>query len=54
MLNASMINKGRRFLVADVNDAGWGKSMKYQKLTEPEKKLLMGFINSSVLTAYRQ
>ena len=41
-------------MVADVNDAGWGKSKKYQKLSDPEKKLLMGFINSAVLTAYRQ
>ena len=41
-------------MVADVNDAGWGKSKKYQKLSEYEKKLLMGFINNAVLTAYRQ
>ena len=41
-------------MVADVNDAGWGKSKKYQKLSDYEKKLLMGFINNAVLTAYRQ
>lgn len=41
-------------MVADVNDAGWGKSKKYQKLSDYEKKLLMGFINTAVLTAYRQ
>ena len=41
-------------MVADVNVAGWGKSKKYQKLSDYEKKLLMGFINNAVLTAYRQ
>ena len=41
-------------MVADVNDAGWNKSKKYQKLSDYEKKLLMGFINNAVLTAYRQ
>ena len=40
-------------MVESVNDAGWSKSKKYQKLSDYEKKLLMGFINSSVLTAYR-
>ena len=37
-----------------VNDEGWGRSEKYQKLSDYEKKLLMGFVNNSVLTAYRQ
>ena len=41
-------------MVEEINDAGWGKSKKYQKLSDFEKKLLMGFINSAVLTAYRQ
>ncbi len=41
-------------MVGDVNDEGWGKSKKYQNLSEFEKKLLMGFINNAVLTAYRQ
>ena len=41
-------------MISDVNDAGWGKSKKYQKLSEYEKKLLMGFVNNAVLTAYRQ
>lgn len=41
-------------MVGDVNDAGWGKSKKYKDLSEFEKKLLMGFINNAVLTAYRQ
>ena len=31
-----------------------GKSKKYQKLSNYEKKLLMDFINNAVLTAYRQ
>lgn len=41
-------------MVENVNDAGWSKSKKYQKLSDYEKKLLMGFINNAVLTAYRQ
>ena len=41
-------------MVGDVNDEGWGKSKKYQNLSEFEKKLLMGFVNNAVLTAYRQ
>ena len=41
-------------MVGDVNDAGWGNSKKYKDLSEFEKKLLMGFINNAVLTAYRQ
>ena len=41
-------------MVGGVNDEGWGKSKKYQNLSEFEKKLLMGFINNAVLTAYRQ
>ena len=41
-------------MVESVNDAGWSKSKKYQKLSDYEKKLLMGFINNAVLTAYRQ
>ena len=41
-------------MVGDVNGEGWGKSKKYQNLSEFEKKLLMGFINNAVLTAYRQ
>ena len=41
-------------MVSEINDAGWGKSKKYQKLSDFEKKLLMGFINNAVLTAYRQ
>ena len=37
-----------------VNDEGWKKSKRYQKLSDFEKRLLMGFINESVLNAYRQ
>lgn len=40
-------------MVESVNDAGWSKSKKYQKLSDYEKKLLMGFLNNSVITAYR-
>ena len=41
-------------MVENVNDAGWSKAKKYQKLSDYEKRLLMGFINNAVLTAYRQ
>jgi hypothetical protein len=41
-------------MIAEVNDAGWGKSQKYQRLSDYEKKLLMGFVNNAVLNAYRQ
>ena len=41
-------------MIAGVNDVGWGKSKKYQKLSEFEKLLLMEFANNSVLAAYRQ
>ena len=37
-----------------VNDAGWSKSKKYQKLSDYEKKVLMGFINNAVIGAYRE
>ena len=40
-------------MVESVNDAGWGKSVKFQKLPDFEKKLLMTFINNAVLNAYR-
>ena len=41
-------------MVSEVNDAGWGKSGAYQKLSPFEKKLLMRFINEAALNAYRQ
>ena len=40
-------------MIAHVNDVGWGNSKKYQRLSDPEKKLLMSFINNAALTAYR-
>jgi len=36
-----------------VNDESWSRSKKYQKLGFYEKRLLMEFINNSVLTSYR-
>ena len=36
-----------------VNDEGWSKSKKYQKLSFYEKRMLMEFINHSVLVSYR-
>ena len=41
-------------MISQVNDAGWGRSALYQRLTPYEKKLLMGFVNNAVLDAYRQ
>jgi len=40
-------------MVANVNDAGWGRSKKYRALSDFEKKLLMGFVNNAVLNIYR-
>lgn len=37
-----------------VNSEGWNKSKKYQKLSDFEKKILMGFVNDSVLNVYKQ
>ncbi len=36
-----------------VNDEGWNRSEKYRKLSLYEKRLVMGFINNSVLMSYR-
>ena len=41
-------------MIETVTTEGWGSSPKYRKLSDYEKKLLMGFINNAVLTAYRQ
>ena len=37
-----------------INDEGWSKSKKYKKLSDFEKKIIIAFINNSVLTAYKQ
>ena len=44
----------RNNMIENVNTVGWAKSAKYQKLSDYEKKLLMGFINNAVLNVYRQ
>lgn len=44
----------RDAMVAEITDTSWGSSKKFQKLSEYEKNLLLGFVNNSVLTAYRQ
>lgn len=41
-------------MVENVNTVGWARSAKFQKLSDYEKRLLMGFINNAVLNAYRQ
>ena len=41
-------------MVAGVNDAGWSRSPQYRALPEDVKRLLMGFVNNAVLSAYRQ
>ena len=41
-------------MVAGVNDAGWSRSPEYRALPEDAKRLLMGFVNNAVLSAYRQ
>ena len=47
-------NSIRDKMIGEVNDAGWGKSKKYQELNAYEKKFLLDFVNGTVLTAYRQ
>ena len=37
-----------------VNSEAWSRSKKYQKLSDFDKKLLMDFINNTVLAAYRR
>ena len=51
---SSTYHKIRSDMVDNVNTVGWSKSAKYQKLSDYEKMLLMGFINNAVLNAYRQ
>ncbi len=41
-------------MVEGVTNAGWSRSGKYLRLSDFEKKLLMSFVNHTVLTAYRQ
>lgn len=41
-------------MIANVNDAGWGKSEAFNRLTDYQKRLLMTFINNASLGAYRQ
>lgn len=40
-------------MIAEVNDAGWRDSKRYQRLSDFEKRLLMDFINNCTLSAYR-
>lgn len=44
----------RNQMIDKVNDAGWSGSPQYQKLSEFEKGLLMDFLNSTSLAAYRR
>ncbi len=41
-------------MIASVSDAGWSQSKQFVKLGDYEKKLLIGFVNNAVLTAYKQ
>lgn len=41
-------------MIADVNDAGWGKSEDFNRLTDYQKRMLMTFVNNASLGAYRQ
>ena len=44
----------RSGMLKEVNDSGWGKSEKYNALSEFDKRALMNFINNAVLGIYRQ
>ena len=41
-------------MISEVTNTGWSRSERYQKLSDFEKKLLVGFVNNAVLCAYRQ
>ena len=41
-------------MIAEVNDAGWKHSTRYQQLSDFDKRLLMDFINNTTLSAYRE
>ncbi|MBQ3303530.1 MAG: TetR/AcrR family transcriptional regulator [Clostridia bacterium] len=51
---SGMYHAIRDEMIADVNDAGWGKSEAFNKLSDYEKRMLMTFINNASLGAYRQ
>ena len=42
----------REEMISGVTDAGWSGSKKYQQLADYQTRLLLGFINNAVLTAY--
>ena len=44
----------RNGMIKEVNSAGWKNSKKYNALPEHEQRMLMNFINNSVLSIYRQ
>ncbi len=44
----------RSSMLKEVNDSGWGRSEKYNALSEFDKRVLMNFINNAVLGIYRQ
>ena len=41
-------------MIADVNDAGWGRSEAFRKLSGYEQRMLLTFVNNACLGAYRQ
>ena len=51
---SGMYHAIRDEMIADVNDAGWGKSEAFMRLSDYEKRMLMTFINHAALGAYRQ
>lgn len=44
----------RNGMIKEVNSAGWKNAKKYNALPEHEQRMLMHFINNSVLSIYRQ
>ena len=51
---SGMYHAIRDEMIADVNDAGWGKSAAFNRLSDYQKRLLMTFVNNAALGAYRQ
>ena len=51
---SGMYHAIRDEMIAGVNEAGWGRSEAFNRLTDYQKRMLMTFVNNAALGAYRQ
>ncbi len=51
---SGMYHAIRDEMIAGVNEAGWGRSEAFNRLTDYQKRMLMTFVNNASLGAYRQ